>query len=149
MGYLTAHLTQDPPALNSVAAHIPLDWDELVRTLLRKEPDQRYATAAEVAEALRRLEIGLWQRSAQLQDDVEAPRLFDGLSQPQPAWSPTDRDQQAVGPVPVFELVRRGYDRDEVDAYLALPTEERDPLPTFSLSRRGYNRGQVDKHLDR
>ncbi|MGW2794838.1 serine/threonine-protein kinase [Streptomyces sp. NPDC001251] len=58
MGYLTAHLTQEPPAPSQVAPHIPRAWDELVLTLLQKDPDRRYATAAEVAKALRRLENG-------------------------------------------------------------------------------------------
>ncbi|MER5206059.1 serine/threonine-protein kinase [Streptomyces sp. NPDC002825] len=58
VGYLTAHLMQDPPVPSQVAPHIPRAWDELVLTLLRKEPAQRYASAADVAHALRRLEDG-------------------------------------------------------------------------------------------
>ncbi|MEU6676579.1 serine/threonine-protein kinase [Streptomyces sp. NPDC046925] len=58
VGYLTAHLTRDPPAPSSVAADIPHDWDELVLTLLHKTPDRRYASAADVATALRRLGTG-------------------------------------------------------------------------------------------
>ncbi|MFI1332734.1 serine/threonine-protein kinase [Streptomyces sp. NPDC020845] len=56
VGYLTAHLSQEPPAPSSVAAGIPPEWDELVLTLLRKEPGQRYASASALAQALRRLE---------------------------------------------------------------------------------------------
>ncbi|MFD4154340.1 serine/threonine-protein kinase [Streptomyces hydrogenans] len=58
VGYLTAHLTQEPPPPSSLAAHIPPAWDEVVLTLLRKEPERRYGTASELAEALRRLELG-------------------------------------------------------------------------------------------
>ncbi|MCH0538036.1 protein kinase [Streptomyces sp. MUM 203J] len=56
MGHLTAHLTQEPPAPSSVATGVTPAWDELVLTLLRKEPDQRYGSAAEVAQTLRRLD---------------------------------------------------------------------------------------------
>ncbi|MFF1903197.1 50S ribosomal protein L7/L12 [Kitasatospora sp. NPDC058218] len=56
MGYLTAHLIEQPPAPSSVSAGIPRAWDELVLTLLRKDPDQRYSSAGELAHALRRLE---------------------------------------------------------------------------------------------
>ncbi|MGH4033016.1 protein kinase domain-containing protein [Actinomycetota bacterium Odt1-20B] len=131
VGHLTAHLVQDPPAPSSVAAHIPLHWDELVLTLLRKEPDQRYARAADVAEALRR-----WGSGPE-SGPRSGPRREPSVAS---AASPIDVD---------FELVRYGYDRKEVGAYLALPVEERGPVPAFTLVRRGYDRAQVDAYLGR
>lgn len=56
VGYLTAHLTQEPAAPSTVAEGIPPAWDGVLLTLLRKDPDQRYATAADTAEALRALD---------------------------------------------------------------------------------------------
>ncbi|GHD19430.1 hypothetical protein GCM10010334_83110 [Streptomyces finlayi] len=56
LGYLTAHLTQEPPTPSSVSAGIPSTWDDLVLSLLHKDPDQRYANAADVAQALRQLD---------------------------------------------------------------------------------------------
>ncbi|WTW93365.1 RICIN domain-containing protein [Streptomycetaceae bacterium NBC_01309] len=56
MGYLSAHLTEDPPAPSSVSAGIPPAWDDLVLTLLSKDPSQRYPGAADVARALRDLD---------------------------------------------------------------------------------------------
>lgn len=58
VSYLSAHLTQEPPAPSSVAAGIPSAWDEVVLTLLRKDPGQRYASAAAVSGALQRLGRG-------------------------------------------------------------------------------------------
>lgn len=55
MSHLSAHLTEPPPAPGSVASGIPPGWDDLVLTLLRKDPAERYASAAAVAEALRAL----------------------------------------------------------------------------------------------
>ncbi|MFZ3555826.1 serine/threonine-protein kinase [Streptomyces sp. BH055] len=55
VGYLSAHLTQEPPAPSTVLPGIPAAWDNLVLTLLRKDPDQRYTSAARLAQALRRL----------------------------------------------------------------------------------------------
>ncbi|MGW0771224.1 DivIVA domain-containing protein [Streptomyces sp. NPDC002671] len=45
-----------------------------------------------------------------------------------------------------FEIVRRGYDRAQVDAYLsqlAAGTAPEAP-PAFDIVRRGYDRTQVD-----
>ncbi|MFF2807866.1 hypothetical protein ACFVT2_11845 [Streptomyces sp. NPDC058000] len=56
MGYLSAHLTQDPPAPSSVSTGIPPAWDDLVLTLLHKDPDKRFPNAAVLAQALRRLD---------------------------------------------------------------------------------------------
>ncbi|MFW6723821.1 WD40 repeat domain-containing serine/threonine protein kinase [Streptomyces sp. MAR4 CNY-716] len=56
MGYLSAHLTQEAPAPSSVRAGIPADWDDLVRSLLHKEPRRRYGDAAALARILRRLD---------------------------------------------------------------------------------------------
>jgi serine/threonine-protein kinase len=56
VGYLSAHLTQDPPTPSSVYPGIPSAWDDLVLTLLRKDPDQRCKNAADLAQALRQLD---------------------------------------------------------------------------------------------
>ncbi len=56
VGYLSAHLTQEPPTPSSVSAGIPPAWDDLVVTLLRKDPSQRYPDAADLAKALRQLD---------------------------------------------------------------------------------------------
>jgi serine/threonine-protein kinase len=55
VGYLTAHLTQEPPAPSSVSTGIPSAWDDLVLALLHKDPDKRYRDATSVSQALRRL----------------------------------------------------------------------------------------------
>ncbi|NYV78045.1 WD40 repeat domain-containing serine/threonine protein kinase [Streptomyces sp. UH6] len=55
VGYLTAHLTQEPPPPGSVVPGLPGRWDELVLRLLRKEPGARYGSAEEVASELPRL----------------------------------------------------------------------------------------------
>ncbi|MGY0055799.1 serine/threonine-protein kinase [Streptomyces sp. LZ34] len=56
VGYLTAHLTQEPPKPSSVSAGIPPAWDNLVLTLLHKDPNQRYPNAADLSRALRQLD---------------------------------------------------------------------------------------------
>ncbi|MFD3565575.1 protein kinase [Streptomyces sp. NPDC058686] len=59
VGFLTAHLTQEPPVPSLVATGIPPAWDDLVLALLRKEPDKRYPNAADLAQALRQLDPAL------------------------------------------------------------------------------------------
>ncbi|MGK5534215.1 WD40 repeat domain-containing serine/threonine protein kinase [Streptomyces sp. URMC 129] len=56
VGYLTAHLTETPPAPSTVAPGVPAGWDVVVLRLLRKDPAERYASAEDVADELRRLE---------------------------------------------------------------------------------------------
>ncbi|MFE4207846.1 serine/threonine-protein kinase [Streptomyces goshikiensis] len=55
-GYLSAHLTQEPPTPSSVSTGVPSGWDDLVLRLLEKDPAQRYANAADLAQALRQLD---------------------------------------------------------------------------------------------
>ncbi|MFB7753990.1 serine/threonine-protein kinase [Streptomyces sp. NPDC056121] len=55
VGYLTAHLSQQPPAPSSVTAGVPQAWDALLLRLLSKDPTERYASAVDVAQTLRRL----------------------------------------------------------------------------------------------
>ncbi|MBQ0864176.1 serine/threonine protein kinase [Streptomyces sp. RK75] len=58
MGYITAHATQQPPTPSSVSEDVPPGWDDLVLTLLDKDPAQRYSDAAALGRALRRLSSG-------------------------------------------------------------------------------------------
>ncbi|MFF4508353.1 DivIVA domain-containing protein [Streptomyces sp. NPDC001401] len=48
-----------------------------------------------------------------------------------------------------FDVVRRGYDRSQVDEYLRLLAAGTAPTapPAFDLARRGYDRGQVDARI--
>ncbi|GAA2136899.1 hypothetical protein GCM10009760_16760 [Kitasatospora kazusensis] len=55
LGYLTAHLTEEPPAPSSVTPGIPESWDNLVLTLLRKDPAERHPDAHTLAKALHHL----------------------------------------------------------------------------------------------
>ncbi|MHC5018900.1 MAG: protein kinase domain-containing protein [Planctomycetota bacterium] len=48
----------DPPPLRSVAPHVPAALEAVVDRCLQKSPDRRYASAAELAEDLRRFERG-------------------------------------------------------------------------------------------
>ncbi|MEU4951628.1 serine/threonine-protein kinase [Streptomyces lavendulae] len=56
VGYLSAHLTQEPPTPSSLSTGIPASWDRLVLTLLDKDPDNRYPNAADLSQALRHLD---------------------------------------------------------------------------------------------
>ncbi|MEV5878773.1 DivIVA domain-containing protein [Streptomyces sp. NPDC052101] len=48
-----------------------------------------------------------------------------------------------------FEIARRGYDRAQVDAYLAGLAEgtPSEVPPVFDIVRRGYDRAQVDARV--
>jgi DivIVA domain-containing protein len=48
-----------------------------------------------------------------------------------------------------FAIVRRGYDRAQVDAYISrlVAGTAPDAPPVFDLARRGYDRAQVDARV--
>ncbi|MFE4869848.1 hypothetical protein [Streptomyces sp. NPDC056682] len=48
-----------------------------------------------------------------------------------------------------FDLVRRGYDRHQVDHYLKALSEAGSPVgpPPFRIAGRGYDRHQVDVRI--
>ncbi|MFJ9864240.1 serine/threonine-protein kinase [Streptomyces sp. NPDC101165] len=56
VGYLSAHLTQEPPTPSSVSTGVPSAWDDLVLRLLEKDPAQRYPNATDLSQALRHLD---------------------------------------------------------------------------------------------
>ncbi|MEU3077707.1 serine/threonine-protein kinase [Streptomyces laurentii] len=88
LGYLTAHLTQEPPAPSSVSAGIPSTWDDLVLSLLHKDPDQRYPNAVDVAQALRQL------------DHAPQPTPSTGEPTPPPTMSATTPLRVVYGDAP-------------------------------------------------
>ncbi|WP_234343159.1 serine/threonine-protein kinase [Streptomyces fulvoviolaceus] len=88
LGYLTAHLTQEPPAPSSVSAGIPSTWDDLVLSLLHKDPDQRYPNAVDVAQALRQL------------DQAPQPTPSTGEPTPSPTMPATTPLRDVYGDAP-------------------------------------------------
>ena len=60
-----------------------------------------------------------------------------------------DARKRAGGPRPVFKLVMNGYDRRQVDDYLAgLPEDANLPAPGFDLVMRGYDPGEVELYAE-
>jgi urea transport system substrate-binding protein len=59
MALLEAVVCQDAPNVDAVAAQFPAPLGELLRRLLARDPDDRPSSAAEVAEQLRKIELGL------------------------------------------------------------------------------------------
>jgi serine/threonine-protein kinase len=51
-GYLSRHLTEDPPSPAEVDPRVPRQLDRICMRLLRKDPAQRYASASQVLRAL-------------------------------------------------------------------------------------------------
>ena len=61
---------------------------------------------------------------------------------PNPAERGRNNQQQ-------FKLAMRGYDPNEVDAFLAQLFEDPDlPVPGFGRVMRGYDAEQVDMHIE-
>ncbi|WP_236242712.1 WD40 repeat domain-containing serine/threonine protein kinase [Streptomyces sp. CC228A] len=103
MGHLTAHLTQEPPAPGSLAPAVAPAWDELVLTLLSKEPERRFGSATEVAAALRRLERGMAYTPTRVSPPASpaSPPRTAVPAPPRPATAATPRPAtQSAGPRP-------------------------------------------------
>jgi predicted Ser/Thr protein kinase len=97
---IVAHATRPAPALSSIAPHLPAELCALVDRLLRKNPDDRFATGTDVAKALEQA-VGtsvattptrvaatgedriltekeadrVWRRAAELQAGIGAPTV--------------------------------------------------------------------------
>ncbi|GDY13557.1 hypothetical protein LBMAG53_24350 [Planctomycetota bacterium] len=56
---LKAHVMEPLPPIHDLNAEVPDDVVALVERMMAKKPDDRYQTAAEIAEEIRRLETGL------------------------------------------------------------------------------------------
>ncbi len=87
VGYLTAHLTEEPPTPSSVSSGIPSAWDDLVLRLLHKDPAQRYPNAADLSQALRQLDRAL--EPAPPADEPTPPATVPGTTPRPPAISNT------------------------------------------------------------
>ncbi|MET9436354.1 serine/threonine-protein kinase [Streptomyces sp. NPDC006551] len=75
MGYLSAHLTDDPPAPGTFVPGLAADWDALVLRLLEKDPGRRHDSAAELAAELRRLDRAAPTTSTTERGQVVAPTI--------------------------------------------------------------------------
>ncbi|MGW8849797.1 protein kinase domain-containing protein [Streptomyces xiamenensis] len=80
---LRQQMESDPPPPSELRPELPAEWDELIMTLLAKDPDDRPDSASEVAERLRELAI--------LAVDLPAEPVEEAL-----AYQPTRVDPRAV-----------------------------------------------------
>ena len=97
---LQAHLADPPPRLSSVRAGLPVELDEVVAAALAKDPDDRYATAGGLVDALRSALSGQGA-SAGSEVTREAP-----VPAPPRTTEPTARDTGATE-VPATTRKRR------------------------------------------
>ncbi|THA34332.1 DivIVA domain-containing protein [Streptomyces sp. A1277] len=65
--------------------------------------------------------------------------------------APHEQDDRPPHELFGFRIARRGYDRDQVDAYVTQLRTGAPPAaaPAFELVRRGYDRHQVDEVITR
>lgn len=94
VGYLAAHLSQEPPVPSAVRPGIPGAWDALVLTLLRKDPAERHRTAAEVCRALR--QVDRTPETPPKPEPRPQPRPQPQPQQPQPLPLPLPQPSQAL-----------------------------------------------------
>ncbi|MEV7021223.1 serine/threonine-protein kinase [Kitasatospora sp. NPDC093558] len=117
VGYLSAHLTQEPPTPSSVSAGVPSAWDDLVLRLLEKNPDQRYSSATDLSQALRRLD-GTPEPAGGLAPPGEQVPRPQAPTAPLPPPVPT---RKAAGPRPRPDTTStHTLDRYDVAAWLII-----------------------------
>ncbi|MDT0341631.1 protein kinase domain-containing protein [Streptomyces litchfieldiae] len=92
MGYLTAHLSDEPPAPSTLAPGVSALWDDIIRTLLAKRPEERYGSAAALAATLRHMNNALPATAPHYAPTVRAP------GPPPPNGSPSGPPSPRRGP---------------------------------------------------
>ncbi|MES4904260.1 MULTISPECIES: protein kinase [unclassified Streptomyces] len=85
LGYVTAHLHDPPPAPSSFVPGVSAPWDRLVGRLLAKDPRERYASAAVLADELRRFGGARQAVPAVRYTPTVADREGHGAGSPPPA----------------------------------------------------------------
>jgi len=58
------HVTTEPTPLSTVAPGVPAELERVIMQCLRKQPSERFATAAALAESLSAIEINDWSEDA-------------------------------------------------------------------------------------
>ena len=112
---IAAHLTAPPPQPSIWQADVPPQVDEVIATGMAKDPDQRYATTVELADAARNAITGPIQRPA--------PNPAQGLpteQEPTGVTATTLGDDRPPQPLPsTFASVVAEHGSDQLPARLA------------------------------
>ncbi|HEX6022217.1 MAG TPA: protein kinase, partial [Solirubrobacter sp.] len=103
---LFAHVAMPPPSLLEARPDAPPELDALITKAMAKDPDERFATAAELAEALREA-VGL---AAQPQADGSRPAAAAPLPLP-PTLEPRAGEEPFVGREAEFGQLREAFER--------------------------------------
>jgi serine/threonine protein kinase len=86
-------LQKDPPRLSALAADVPRGLDAIVAKMLKRSPDDRYQTPAEVAGELAAVLSGTTSEPA-----PQATAPFPGAAGTELFWSPLEAGDEADGP---------------------------------------------------
>ncbi|MBX3442750.1 MAG: protein kinase [Planctomyces sp.] len=132
---LIAHQTREPPSISEKRLDVPEELIEIVRKMMRKRPEDRYASTGEVAEAL----DAFLKRFAAQKEPAPRPASapVSGAATPESsapaAPPPGDSDEFQI---PDFEAIERARRGDETDTVLESPTPFRlDAPPASELER--------------
>ncbi len=118
---IIAHQTQQPPSLSALRPQIPPALAEVVARLMAKQPDERYASAAEVASALEHLALAEPVPAVAAQANVPAatPRLH-AIAAPESALD--EASHLAAVLTQLAEAVRHGQPVNFDRLLLSQPT---------------------------
>jgi serine/threonine protein kinase, bacterial len=101
-GLIAAHLSTPPPRPSSTNPNVPAAFDPVIATGMAKDPDERYATTVELADAAHDAITTPLARSSEPTLLAEAPRpapaRFHDQVPPPPAPAPQPVWQQAAEP---------------------------------------------------
>ena len=101
---LVAHVTKAPPAVRSLAPRVPAELAAIVDRLLRKDRDERFSDADELADALREVE-------RTLPADAPASEIVLSSTEAHVVWERAALMQEMTGqvvpPLAPHELARR------------------------------------------
>ncbi|WKG03614.1 protein kinase [Mycolicibacterium sp. HK-90] len=103
---VTAHVFEDPPKVTDLAPHLPVGLNDVIAKAMAKNPDARYQTARELAEATTAALADTTTavpRSTVTQAWDAGPSLADGVTHPAgrpPNWRPAGPHPTGQSPHP-------------------------------------------------
>jgi serine/threonine protein kinase len=144
-----AHVTQEPPALSDARPGVPAALDDVIRTALAKEPDERQQSAGRLAADATRA-MGSTPATAPARS---RPARVQPTPKPKPAARPGRR---LLVPAAIAALlfvaaavavVASGGGDDDAEADVTIPAANQTVNPSFERGKSGWDR--FESRIDR
>lgn len=147
---VTAHVFEDPPKVTDLAPHLPVGLNEVIAKAMAKNPDARFQTARELAEAttaaLADTTTAVPKSTVTQAWDAAPHPISDGMTHPAgrpPQWRPSG-PQQTRHPGPVAPYPSGQFSganaRTQPREFTGPPPAPRPPAPMPPVEKKPFKR---------